>query len=207
MPTAVETEVEDIVTTKEELEKWKAKRAKERQRGGTAVRPPYLDPKKYRRGDWQDDINVLVQFLQGLKTLMKFLIEHRVPENPSKLFASCFPDVEENVNGAIADLYTVDSPDHIAYRALRARGLTGKPLKVKFREYTRRGGSSPVVAVLEMADRILGSLFEIFTLLEPVKEFKETLESRIKHDGDRDIISLNLSGNEQLWNQSEDEEA
>jgi hypothetical protein len=58
----------------------------------------------------------------------------------------------------------------------------------------RRIGASPVPAVLEMADRILGSLFPILNVLEPVKEFKETLESRLKNDGDAGLQSLNIDG-------------
>ena len=54
-----------------------------------------------------------------------------------------------------------------------------------------------------MADRILGSLSPILSALEPVKEFKETLESRLKNDGDAGLQELNLSGREQWWRQAE----
>jgi len=54
-----------------------------------------------------------------------------------------------------------------------------------------------------MADRILGSLFPILFALEPVKEFKATLESKLKNDGDDGIQDLNLSVREQRWKQAE----
>jgi hypothetical protein len=54
-----------------------------------------------------------------------------------------------------------------------------------------------------MADRILGSLFPILNALEPVKEFKETLESKLKNDGDEGLQGLNLSGREQWWKQEQ----
>lgn len=54
-----------------------------------------------------------------------------------------------------------------------------------------------------MADRILGSLFPIFNVLEPVKEFKETLESRLKNDGDAGLQSLNIDGRDQWWKRVE----
>ena len=200
------TLVADIVTTKEELEAWKKERAEKRQKGGQPVQPPHLDPKKSPRGGWQDDVNLLVEFLLGLKNLMRYLIEHRVPENPSKLFKSCFSDVEDNINAAISDLYTINGENHAAYVDLQVRELTKKPLKLKIRECFRRITSSPVPAVLERFDSILGSIFPVLATLEPIKEFKEALESRIKHDGDKGIISLNIFGNEQLWNKAEAED-
>lgn len=205
-PQVIDESVVDMITTKEELEEWRRKRAKERKRGGEPSIPNSLDPSKSNLSGWHEDIAILAQFLRGLKSLMKFLIQHRVPVNPSKLFSASLPEVEQTINDVISDLYSIDSSDHVAYRALRETGLTDRPLRLKFREYIRRGISSPVVAVLKMADRILGSLFKVFTQLEPVKEFKETLESRIEYDGDREIISLNLSGNEQRWNQAENDE-
>jgi hypothetical protein len=204
MPTA--TVVDDIVTTKEELEAWKKERAQKRLDGGQSVSPPFFDPKKHKPGDWQYDLNLLIQFLSGVKTLMRFLIDNRVPEGPSKMFSSCFPEIERNIDEAINDLSTIDSEDHVAFRDLKQRGCTGKPFRLKFREYVRRITSGPVPAVLERVDSILRSLFPVLATLEPVNEFKEALESRLKHDGDRGIISLNLSGNEQLWNRAETED-
>jgi len=196
----------DIVTTKEELEKWKEKRARQRGGDGEPTHPPHLESRNYKAGGWQDDVNLLVQFLKGLKTLMRFLIEHRVPEKPSRLFAECLDEVEENINKAISDLYDIDSDTHAAYLGLQARECTAKPLKLKIREYYRSIVSRPLPAVLERIDSILRSLFPVLATLEPVNEFKEALESRIKHDGDREIISLNLSGYEQSWNQAVGEE-
>jgi hypothetical protein len=205
MPTDTATELEqDIVTTKEELEEWKRKRAEQRRRGGDPAKPPELDPKNYRRGGWQDDVNLLVAFLQGLKRLMRYLIDERVPEDASRLFAELFPEVEQNINWAISDLYDIAAAsgpeEHPCYVALKVRGLHKKSLWLKMRETARRITSSPVPAVLERFDSILGSLFPVLASLEPVKEFKEALESRIKHDGDRAIQTLDIFRDQQPWN-------
>ncbi len=200
-----ETAVDERVTTREELEAWKAERARKRKEEGTTGNPPMTDPKKRRRG-WEDDIDLLAEFLQGVKTLMRFLIDHRVPANPSKLFSSCFKEIEQNINDAISDLYSIPSEDHLAFQELAARGLAGKQLKLKLREYYGRITHGPLPAVLERVDSILKSLFPVLGTLEPVNEFKEALESRLKHGGDRGIISLNLTGREQMWNAAEAEE-
>lgn len=187
----------DVVTTKEELEAWKAERAKNRPRGGEPTRPPELDPDPTRKSrDWEDDVNLLVAFLKGLKSLMKYLIDHRVPVEPAQLFASGFPEVEQNINWAISDLYdivtTAEPKNHPCYVGLQVRGLTEAPLALKMRETEDRVNDSPVPAVLERFDSILGSLFPVLASLEPVREFKEALESRIKHGGDKGLISLNI---------------
>jgi len=191
-------------STKEELEQWKRERAEKRKQGGTTEHPPMIDATKRKRG-WEEDINLLVEFLQGVKKLMGFLIKDRVPTNPAKLFAASYLSIEENINDAISDLYSIDAEKHVALQELKAAGCTGKPLKLKLREYYRRITSGPVVAVLERVDSILRSLIPALATLEPVNEFKEALESRLKHDGDRGIISLNLSGREQFWNDAESE--
>jgi hypothetical protein len=113
--------------------------------------------------------------------VMTSLIEDRVPEKQRKLFLDCWPIVEVRIDIAIAEIRTIGTENDTRYIKLHNAGLTGAPLKLKLRENWRRIGASPVPAVLEMADRILGSLFPILTALEPVKEFKETLESRLKH--------------------------
>jgi hypothetical protein len=53
--------------------------------------------------------------------------------------------------------------------------------------------------VLEIADTIAGSLAEVFQVLEPVKEWKEIAEARVKYGGDKPLLAiLNLSGREQI---------
>jgi hypothetical protein len=61
--------------------------------------------------------------------------------------------------------------------------------------------------VLEIADTIAGSLAEVFHVLEPVKEWKEIAEARVKYGGDKPLLTiLNLSGREQIdWDSKSSE--
>lgn len=178
------------VYTKEELEA--LKRALARLAGGRFGQED--DPGNDPENDipWQNDIDSLVQFLTGLKRLMRFLIAKRVPKQPRAVFLECLGDVEANIDNAIDELKSIDSATHPLYRALRRLGLAGKTLFLKLGEFGNRIATGPVVAVLEMADNILGSLMKVLTQLEPVKEFKEIVESRIKHGADQEIIDLGL---------------
>jgi hypothetical protein len=80
----------DVITTKEELERWQKERARQRQGGGEPTHPPTLDPSQSRRGSWQGDVNLLVAFLKGLKKLMELLINQRVPDEPAERFKGGF---------------------------------------------------------------------------------------------------------------------
>jgi hypothetical protein len=203
MSPQVETLVseKDVITTKKELDEWKERMAQQRQRGGEPAHPPALDPKG--KGGWQGDVNLLVAFLKGLQKLMERLIADRVPDDSAKRFNAVFPDVVQNINWAISDLYdianAVDPKGHPCYMALEARGLTEESLELKMAETDDRINDSPPVAVLERFDHIMGSLIPVLYSLEPVKEFKETLESRIKHGGDKVIQSLNIFRDQQPW--------
>jgi len=203
MSPQVETLVsdKDVVTTKKELDDWKEARARQRQSGGQPEHPPALDPKG--KGGWQGDVNLLVAFLKGLRQLMEVLINDRVPDEVAKRFKAVFPDVEQNINWAISDLYDIathpNPTEHPCYMALEVRGLTEKSLELKMAETDDRIHDSPPVAVLERFDQIMGSLIPVLYSLEPVKEFKETVESRIKHGGDKMIQSLDIFRDQQPW--------
>jgi hypothetical protein len=147
---------------------------------------------------WDEDRDGLIQFLEDLKTLLDFLINNRVPPEPRKLFLETFPEVQGHIDDVIGQIRKTSDGD-ATHKKLVERGLTGKSLKLKLRELYHRVTDSPAEAVVHMADVILGSLFPVFLALEPVKEFKETLEARLKHGGDSGIISLNLGGNEKWW--------
>ncbi len=196
MPVATEVDVRQKVTTKEELEDLRERLRQLRGQASNAPTGDALDGKPY---GWQDDIDGLAVFLEDLKQLMIFLVKDRVLAEQQELFRECWPATEERINIAIAQLRTIANDDDPIYVELHNAGLTKKPLALKLREYFRRIGASPVPAVLEMADRILGSLFPILYDLGPVKEFKETLESRLKNDGDAGLQSLNITGREQWW--------
>jgi hypothetical protein len=193
----------DVITTKKELDDWKAERARQRQRGGEPTHPPTLAPGQSQRGSWQFDVNLLVAFLKGLTRLMRLLIEERVPEEPATRLNAVWADVEQNVNWAISDLYDIanssNPTEHECYVALEVRGLTGDSLELKMAETDDRIHDSPPVAVLERFDSILGSLIPALYSLEPVKEFKEVLESRIKYGGDKAIQTLDIFRDQQPW--------
>lgn len=142
-------------------------------------------------------------FLEDLKQVMTFLMNDRVPNKQRQLLLDCWDATDVRIDIAIAQLRTIGNDNDPIYIDLHNADLTKKPLRLKLREYFRRIGASPLPGVLEMADRILGSLFPILGALEPVKEFKETLESRLKNDGDAGLQELNLSGREQWWRQAE----
>jgi hypothetical protein len=200
MVTTTEAAVSEQVTTKEELEDLKRRLAELQGQNSQTPSGAALKGKPY---GWQDDVDGLATFLEDLKQVMKFLLDNRVLAERRQLFNDCWEIIVLRIDIAIAELRTIDSEDHILSIKLHNAGLTGKPLKLKLREYWRCIRSSPVTAVLEMADRILGSLFPILASLEPVKEFKETLESVLKNDGDAGLQSLNISGREQWWKQAE----
>lgn len=203
MSPQVETLVseKEIVTTKKELDEWKERMAEQRRRDGEPEHPPGLDPKG--KGGWQGDVNLLVAFLKGLRKLMERLINDRVPDEAAKRFNAVLPEVVQNINWAISDLYDIanapNPKDHPCYMALEARGLTEESLELKMAETNDRINDSPPVAVLERFDQIMGSLIPVLYSLEPVKEFKETLESRIKHGGDKMIQTLNIFRDQQPW--------
>jgi hypothetical protein len=199
MSVATEVDVRQKITTKEELEDLKERLKQIKGQASNAATGKALEGKP---NGWQDDVDGLVAFLEDLKEVMKFLIGQRVLKEQRQLFLDCWEAIEVRIDIAIAQLRTIRNDDDEIYVELHNAGLTKKPLGLKLREYFRRITSSPVPAVLEMADRILGSLFPILVALEPVKEFKETLESKLKHDGDAGLQDLNLSGREQWWKQA-----
>jgi hypothetical protein len=194
--TTVAADVKEKVTTKEELADLR-RRLQDLLNGASHVPSgSALNGKPY---GWQDDIDGLAVFLEDLKQVMKFLVNNRVLLADRKLFNDCWETIVLRIDIAIAELRTIADDDDALYAQLYNAGLTGTPLKLKLREYWKRISGSPVVGVLGMADRILGSLLPILVALEPVKEFKETLESKLQHDGDEGLQTLNITGREQWW--------
>jgi hypothetical protein len=194
-----EPDVKQEVTTKEELEDLRRRLAEIKDRQANTPSGEALNGKPY---GWEDDLDGLAAFLEDLKQVVTFLVNNRVLEEHRQAFVDYLPEFAARIDIAIAELRTIDSADHALYVKLYNARLAGKWGKVKLREYWHRIKGSPVVAVLKMADTILGSLFPIFYALEPVKEFKETLESRLENDGDPGLQSLNISGREQWWSQA-----
>lgn len=75
--------------------------------------------------------------------------------------------------------------------ALERNGLSGAELRVKKRGYRRSlrrfirlPSRRTVMRALEWANIFLGSLANVITLAEPIKELKEAIEASIKDTGD-----------------------
>jgi len=195
-----DSNVIDRPTTREELETWKKEQA--RKRGGQAgeTEPPKSDREQQGgEGGFEDDVTELTAFLMWLIDVMEMLIAKRIPEDQAELFRDAFPGVEYRIQLAISDLKEINSTEHVLYRALREEGLTGVTREVKSRELSNRVHTGPVASVLEMADNILESLFEVLTQLCPVREFKKALESGIEHGADKDVLSIDWQGREKWW--------
>ena len=149
--------------------------------------------------NWDEGRNALMEFLKDLTALLDFLVNHRIPGDSQDLFIECLADTTVHVNSVITQLGQMKTEGGPTYDKLQSAGLTGKSLRLKLREFYRHIKTSPVEAVLKMADTILGSLTEAFPPLELVQEFKETVETKLKHGGDNGIITLNLDGYANKW--------
>lgn len=196
MTAIAEADVKERVFTKEELDELRRRLSELRDRDANVPSGEALSGKPY---GWEHDLDGLAIFLQDIKEVIGFVVKERILEAQRPGFVEYLPEIEVRLDIAIATLKTIDNNDNELYIKLHNAGLTENRLKVKLREYWRRIKGSPIVAVLKMADTILGSLFPIIAELEPVKEFKETLESKLENDGDPGLQSLNISGREQWW--------
>lgn len=78
-------------------------------------------------------------------------------------------------------------------------GQTGGPPHQQLRDLYESISTESLSIVLEIADTIVGSLAEVFHVLEPVNEWKEIAEARVKYGGDKPLLTiLNLSGRERI---------
>jgi hypothetical protein len=194
MATSTTTQFEKV-TTKEELEDLRRRLDKQ-----NSAMPPEYGTTPEGTSSWSGDRDSIVQFLEDLQKIMEYLLTHRVPNAPRALFEQSFVVVKAAIGVAITQLSVIDSDEHVIYAKLREADLTGSRLKLKLREFRRRIATSPATAVLAIADRILGSLASALPVLEPVKEFKETLEERLRNDGDAGLQDLGLAGD---WRSAE----
>jgi hypothetical protein len=167
------------------------------QQGGTGFRSRTIGGiggrgggRKKNLDDWERDRNALIRFLQSMLAIMKFVIDERIPDEPAALFRECFSDIEDNVHDAISELEKMQSKLDELYKKLQEVGLAQKQLELKLREFEDRGKNSPVGEVFHMGNKILGSLVKVLTMLEPVKEFKDVVESKLKNGGDKKLITI-----------------
>lgn len=143
---------------------------------------------------WDDDRSALIKFLQDTRTLVKYLVEHRVPRKGEtrEKFVNCFPDVDRSVEDAIKQLNEIDSDQHDLYKRLTQSGLTMGNLKLKLRELRDSFDSSSILSALRIARRILGSLVKDIPFIELLKEFLETVEERLQRSPDEELTQLHI---------------
>lgn len=87
--------------------------------------------------NWDEGRNALIQFLNDLKKLMRFLVDHRIPADSRALFTECLADADAEIDAVIAQITQIKTEQHPTYKALQTAGLTGKSLRLKLREFYR----------------------------------------------------------------------
>ena len=152
-----------------------------------------------RFNNWEEGRDALIKFLEDMKTILNFLVKERIPDEPQALFLDCLPEIEKTINDVINQLSAIGSSGDEILKKLREVELSQKALELKLREFYERLDQSPPHKGLKVGDTILGSLVKVFSVLEPVKEYKEIVESRLENGGDRGLTLLNLSGRERPW--------
>jgi hypothetical protein len=148
---------------------------------------------------WNEGRSALIQFLEDLKTLLGVLVNERLPDETQPLFKVVLLAAGTKIDSVVEVLKKIEQGDE-NHKKLEAAELTGDALLLKIAEFYDSCNARPPVEVLSSGDIILGSLISVFPILEPVKEYKEVVEQRLKNGGDRRVIeSLNLTGREQWW--------
>jgi hypothetical protein len=168
----------------------KAKNAQSKSSGSGS--PPGGAKGQTALAGWQSDCEALIQFLLDTQTLVKFLVEHRIPSVQRTKFSACLKDMDSAVTASITSLRQINSESHSIYKALAESGMTGPNLGLKLSALRDAFSSTSVLTALGIARRILGSLGRLNPLIELFKELIETIEDRLKRSPDDEIIKLNL---------------
>jgi hypothetical protein len=138
---------------------------------------------------WDEGRNVLIQFLKDLRAMMIFLLVDRIPDDERVLFSAVSTTVTTTIDDVIKILEKTDDDDE-NHKKLTDAGLTGNGLSLKTREFARSVAQRPATESLAAGDIILNSLVTCFPLLEPVKEYKEVLEHRLRTGSDKGVQSV-----------------
>jgi hypothetical protein len=142
--------------------------------------------------DWRNDVELLVKFLRDLRDILSGVIESRLPPVDQRRFRALLQNLAPNIEEAMEQLQAIDGPKAKLFKVLERLGLVSEALLAKLDEFRDRIIEGPLVGVLEMGDTILDSLIAAIELLEPLKELKETIKSKIEYGADGDIIRLNI---------------
>jgi hypothetical protein len=191
MATVTEAATSTQVFTKEELDALRNALNKGRHgMGGETSHPP--EERHESSDNWRNDVFLLVKFLRDLRYLLKTIIDKRVPEEHRKGYVAVFLKTQNDVEMAIHLLQGIEGPESGLFGRLEKAGLTGESLLVKLHEFGHTISHGPVLAVLGIGDRILGSLCSVVPL-EAFKELKEIVEHRVEFGADDEIIQLHLN--------------
>ena len=190
MGTATATATSTLVFTKEELDALRQALSKGRNAVGDHRSPPEERPDP--ENDWSNDVFLLIKFLKDLNTILSTVIQKRIPVPQRKGFEIALQQVQGSVDTAIQELSAIDGPENTLFKKLREVGLTAESLLVKLDEFRDRIGNGPILAILKLGNSLLGSLCKAL-LLEPLKEVKEIVETRIEYGADDEILQLHLN--------------
>jgi hypothetical protein len=189
MVTTVETEVDPKteVYTKAELDKLR-ERLRNRLSGILNPDPPAAD-REQDPPDWQIDVDFIIKFLRALKKIMTFLVEDRITDPPRRLLQRAMQEVLQTIDDVIRELGKIESDTDELYGQLKGEGLIGAPGLAKFGGFFDDITGHSVVAVLDSANNLLGSLLKVFPVLSPVKEMKDIIKQKVTYDADQGIIT------------------
>lgn len=178
------------VFTKEELDALRKALNEGRNGLGAYATPP--DEAFGENGDWRNDVELLIKFLRDLQDVLSMAVESRLPPKDQRMFRRLLEGLSPTVEGAIAQLEAIDSPEAGLYKLLEKVGLAKDALLAKLDTLRDRFVEGPLVGALEMGDTILDSLIAAIDILEPLKEVKDTIKNKIEFGADAGLISLNL---------------
>jgi hypothetical protein len=195
--TVAEADVKEQVFTKAELDALRKRLAGKRAGAGDASQPPSPeDDLSPEPEDWDIDTQIIIKFLRAIEEILKFLLDNRIPEKDRGLITLVLDNAGDNLRVAISQLESISSESDELYQELMRERLTFGDLAAKISSFLDDLGNGPVLAVLDSANKILGSLAKAIPVLSPVKEAKELIEHKIKYRGDAGLISLNIYGRE-----------
>jgi len=197
LSTVAEPDVKEQVFTKAELDALRKRLAGKRAGQGDTHQPPSpKDDSSSEPDDWDIDTQIIIKFLRAIEQILRFLLDNRIPEKERELSALVLANAGENLADAISQLESISSESDELYQSLKRERLTLGDLAAKIASFVDDLGNGPVLAVLDSANKILGSLAKAIPVLSPVKEAKEFIEHKIKYRGDAGLISLNIYGRE-----------
>lgn len=189
-PVELEQEVDPktAVYTKEELDELRRKLRK-RLSGILEAEPPGPE-EEMQPPEWRMDLDLIVKFLRALEKILTLLIQNRIPDPTRQLLRTAMQDTSKKIDDTIQQLLGIASEQDTVYVDLQKEELAGSPgALAKFIGFFENITGNSVIAVLDSANNLLGSLLKVFPVLGPVKEMKDVVKEKIKYGADQEIIT------------------